>query len=204
MSWATTERPRTSFSSCCASPETDGSDRLNAMTETHQLVDEIARLNALERRIVDQFIHRKGVAPDSTDASLSFGDRVADRVTAFGGSWTFISLTIVAITVWMLINASMAKPFDVYPYILLNLVLACMTVLQAPLIMMSQNRQAARDRLDAQHDYEVNTKAELEIAAVQAKLDEIRNGEWIELMRAQQEQLALLTELVSRRPAAEN
>jgi len=79
-----------------------------------------------------------------------------------------------------------------------------MTVLQAPLIMMSQNRQAARDRLDAQHDYAVNTRAELEIAAVQAKLDEIRNGEWIELMRAQQEQLALLTELVSRRPAAEN
>jgi len=103
-----------------------------------------------------------------------------------------------------LLNAAMPKAFDAYPYILLNLVLACMTVLQAPLIMMSQNRQAARDRLDAQHDYEVNTKAELEIAAVQAKLDEIRNGEWIELIRAQQEQLALLTELVSRRPTAEN
>ncbi len=175
------------------------------MTETHQLVDEITRLNAFERRIVDQFLHRKRVAPDSTEAApSSFGDRVADRVTAFGGSWTFISFTVVAITVWMLINASVAKPFDVYPYILLNLVLACMTVLQAPLIMMSQNRQTARDRLDAEHDYEVNTKAELEIAAVQAKLDEIRNGEWIELMRAQQEQLALLTELVSRRPAAEN
>ena len=86
----------------------------------------------------------------------------------------------------------------------MNLVLSCLAALQAPVIMMSQNRQAARDRLDAQHDYEVNTKAELEIAAVQAKLDEIRTGEWIELMRAQQEQLALLTELVSRRPATEN
>jgi uncharacterized membrane protein len=175
-----------------------------AVTETHQLVDEIARLNALERRIVDQFIHRRRGAPDSTEAPLSFGDRVADRVTAFGGSWTFISLTLVAIAAWMFVNATKGKAFDPYPYILLNLVLACMTVLQAPLIMMSQNRQAARDRLDAQHDYEVNTKAELEIAAVQAKLDEIRNGEWIELLRAQQEQLALLTKLVSRRPAVEN
>ena len=86
------------------------------MTETHQLVDEIARLNAIERRIADQFIHRSRVAPDSTEAPLSFGDRVADRVTAFGGSWTFISFTVVAITVWMLINASMAKPFDAYAF----------------------------------------------------------------------------------------
>src|SRR6266446_5353211 len=169
------------------------------MTETHQLATEIARLNAMERTIIDRFIHRQRRPPEPAEASLSFGDRVADRVTAFGGSWTFISFTVVAITVWMLINASMAKPFDVYPYILLNLVLACMTVLQAPLIMMSQNRQAARDRLDAQHDYEVNTKAELEIAGLQAKLDEIRDVQWIELMKVQQQQLALLTELAARR-----
>jgi len=145
-----------------------------------------------------------GVAPEATEGSLSFGERVADRVAVFGGSWTFICLAIAAIAVWTIVNAVMAKAFDPYPYILLNLVLSCLAALQAPVIMMSQNRQAARDRLDAQHDYEVNTKAELEIAAVQAKLDEIRNGEWIELMRAQQEQLALLTELVSRRPATEN
>jgi uncharacterized membrane protein len=168
------------------------------MLETHPLVAEIARLNATERRIVEQFIHRQRARLDSTQTQLSFGDRVADRVTAFGGSWTFIVLTIAAIGVWMLINAAMAKAFDAYPYILLNLVLACLTVLQAPLIMMSQNRQAARDRLDAQHDYEVNTKAEMEILGLHAKLDEIRDEKWVELMKVQQQQLALLKASVER------
>src|SRR5260221_10119256 len=150
------------------------------MTETHPLVAEIAQLNALERRIIERFIDRRRAAsPEASRAPLSLGDRVADHVTAFGGSWTFISLTIAAIAVWMAINALMAKAFDAYPYILLNLVLACMTVLQAPLIMMSQNRQAARDRLDAQHDYEVNTKAEMEIVGLHAKLDEIRDEKWV-------------------------
>jgi uncharacterized membrane protein len=170
------------------------------MTETHPLVADIARLNATERRIIERFIHRQRVPPDTTQTQFSLGDRVADRVTALGGSWTFIFLTIAAIAVWMLINATMSKAFDAYPYILLNLVLACLTVLQAPLIMMSQNRQAARDRQDAQHDYEVNTRAEMEILGLHAKLDEIRDQKWAELMKAQQQQLALLVEL-SRRQA---
>src|SRR6267142_4333578 len=99
----------------------------------------------------------------------------------------------------MLINAAIAKPFDAYPYILLNLVLACLTVLQAPLIMMSQNRQASRDRLDAQHDYEVNMKAEMEVAGLHAKLDEIRDVQWLELMKIQQQQLALLAKLATQK-----
>jgi len=169
------------------------------MLEAHPLTAEIARLNATERRVIERFIHRQRVAPDSTQTQLALGDRVADRVTAFGGSWTFIALTIAAIAVWMLINAGMAKAFDAYPYILLNLVLACLTVLQAPLIMMSQNRQAARDRQDARHDYEVNTKAEMEIVGLHAKLDEIRDQKWAELMKAQEQQLALLVQLAERR-----
>ena len=168
------------------------------MTETHQLATEIARLNAMERTIVDRFIHRQRKPPEPAEASLSLGDRVADRVTAFGGSWTFISLTVVAITVWMLINAAIAKPFDAYPYILLNLVLACLTVLQAPLIMMSQNRQAARDRLDVQHDYEVNTRSEMEVGAIQTRLDQIQAVQWVELMEIQRQQLELLTDLAAR------
>src|SRR5262249_2802150 len=127
----------------------------------------------------------------------SLGDRIADHVTAFGGSWTFIFLTIVAIGGWMVANAMTGKPFDPYPYILLNLVLACMTVLQAPLIMMSQNRQTGRDRQAAQHDYEVNTKAEMEIAALQARLDEIQEVQWKQLMSAQEQQLQLLAQLVA-------
>jgi len=168
------------------------------MTETQPLVAEIARLNDLERGVIDRFIHRQRVPADGTQARLSLGDRVADRVTAFGGSWTFIFLTFAAIAAWMALNGVEKKTFDPFPYILLNLVLACMTVLQAPLIMMSQNRQAARDRQAAQHDYEVNTKAELEVAGLHAKLDDIRDVQWMELMKIQQQQLALLTELAAR------
>jgi len=165
-----------------------------------QLADEIARLNAVERRIVERFIARHRNSPEPAAGASSLGDRVADTVTAFGGSWTFIFLTAVAIGVWMLVNARMTQAFDAYPYILLNLVLACMTVLQAPLIMMSHNRQTTRDRLDAQHNYEVDTKAELEVAGLHAKLDDIRDVQWLELMKIQQQQLALLAELAARSP----
>jgi uncharacterized membrane protein len=168
------------------------------MSDTHPLVTEIARLNAMERRIIDRFIHRQRVARDITPVAVSLGDRLADHVAAFGGSWTFIFLALAAISVWMLINAVIARAFDPYPYILLNLVLSCLAALQAPIIMMSQNRQAAHDRLDAQHDYEVNTKAELEIVALHAKLDEIRDQKWVELMQVQEQQLAMLAQLASR------
>lgn len=172
--------------------------RENAAPGTHSLSGDIARLNALEREIIDRFIHRRHTPPAEASATPeSFGDRVADQVTAFGGSWPFIFLTILAIGLWMVANTAMGKPFDAYPYILLNLVLACLTVLQAPLIMMSQNRQTIRDRLDQQHDYEVNTKAELEIVALHAKLDELRDVKWAELMKAQEDQLALLARLTS-------
>jgi uncharacterized membrane protein len=166
------------------------------MAETHSIVAEIARLNAIEQRIIDRFIHRQRVARDLTGVSRSLGDRVADRVASFGGSWTFILIAVAAIGMWLAINAVLGKPFDPYPYILLNLVLSCLAALQAPVIMMSQNRQATHDRADAQHDYEVNTKAELEIMALHTKLDEIRDQKWAELMKVQEQQLALLTELV--------
>jgi uncharacterized membrane protein len=141
--------------------------------ETHRLAADIARLNARERHVIDRFVHRQPLVGGGADATQALGDRVADRVTGFGGSWPFIFLTMAAIGAWMLINAALARPFDAYPYILLNLVLASLTVLQAPLIMMSQNRQAVRDRQDALHDYEVNTKAELEILALHAKIDDL-------------------------------
>src|SRR5262245_55947459 len=132
---------------------------------------------------------------DRTEQS-SRGDRIADVVTAFGGSWTFVAVTVVFIAGWMIGNAMMSKAFDAYPFILLKLVLAVMTVLQAPFIMMSQNRQAARDRTEAEHAYEVNAKAEQEIATLQAKLDEIRDTQWATLVETQRQQLELLTELV--------
>ena len=167
-------------------------------THPHPLLDEVAGLSETERRIVDLFIHRQGVARDITAEPATFGNRLADRVAAFGGSWPFILLAVGAITVWILMNMTAARPFDPFPYILLNLVLSCTAALQAPIIMMSQNRQSAHDRLDAKHDYEVNVKAELEILALHTKLDEIRDQKWLELIKLQEQQLALLARIIER------
>ena len=123
-------------------------------------------------------------------------------MAAFGGSWPFILLAVGAIGVWLSINVVMTKAFDPYPFILLNLVLSCLAALQAPIIMMSQNRQSADDRIDAKHDYEVNVKAEIEILALHSKLDEMREDKWAELVKMQEQQLALLTQLLDPRRAA--
>ena len=111
--------------------------------------------------------------------SFTFGQRVADQVAAIGGSWTFILSFLGFVTLWMLLNTWLIilRPFDPYPFIFLNLILSLLAAVQAPVIMMSQNRQAAKDRLAAAHDYEVNLKAEIEIAALHEKLDEIRKNE---------------------------
>ncbi|MBI2682444.1 MAG: DUF1003 domain-containing protein [Acidobacteriales bacterium] len=105
---------------------------------------------------------------------LTFGERIADKVAAFGGSWTFIILFGCILVFWMALNVAMAsRAFDVYPFILLNLVLSTLAALQAPVIMMSQNRQSSKDRLKADMDYEVNLKAELEVAQLHSKVDRI-------------------------------
>ena len=169
------------------------------MSETHSLQAEVARLNQIERRILDRFIHRQRVARDITAVPLTLGQRTADRVAAFGGSWPFIFLAVAVIVLWLSVNIVLAKAFDPYPFILLNLVLSCLAALQAPIIMMSQNRQSAHDRIDAQHDYEINVKAELEIVALHEKLDEIREAKWVELIALQERQLALLTRLTEGR-----
>src|SRR5882672_8021603 len=90
------------------------------MAETHRVADEVARLTEIERRIVDRFIHRQRVARDISTAPMTFGDRIADRVAAFGGSWRFIGIAVAAIAIWMGINIASRKPFDPFPYILLN------------------------------------------------------------------------------------
>ncbi len=94
------------------------------------------------------------------EKDLTFGQRIADRVATFGGSWVFISIFFVLLVLWMLVNSQflLSRPFDPYPYILLNLVLSCLAAIQAPIIMMSQNRQESRDRLRSENDYQVNLK----------------------------------------------
>ena len=137
--------------------------------------------------------------PPASDG-VTFGERVADKVAAFGGSWPFIGIFLLLMAVWMAINVRAPHPYDPYPFILLNLVLSCLAALQAPIIMMSQNRQAARDRADAQHDYEVNLIAEEQVLEIHRKLDELRATQVAELLVLQRRQMELL-ELLGRREA---
>ena len=127
------------------------------------------------------------------------GQRAADAVASFGGSWTFVGLFAAALLAWVGLSAWLVarqgSSFDPYPYILLNLFLSTLAAVQAPIILMSQNRQSEKDRLSAEHDYEVNLKAELEIMLLHDKLDLLREQQWHELLAMQKEQLELLAGL---------
>jgi uncharacterized membrane protein len=113
----------------------------------------------------------------------------------FGGSWAFILSFAAILTIWIVINLHVRTPFDPFPFILLNLILSCIAAIQAPIIMMSQNRQEHRDRLRAEEDYKVNLKAELEIRALIAKIDQLRQHQWRRLLELQHIQLDLMNEL---------
>jgi uncharacterized membrane protein len=162
----------------------------------------LEKLSERERRVITRVAERSQISRNVNNVfeeKLTFGDRLADRVARFGGSWTFIVLFLSTLVAWAVLNSVVLawydKAFDPYPYIFLNLMLSMLAALQAPVILMSQNRQAARDRLAAGHDYEVNLKAELEIMGLHEKLDRIRSQHLEELLRTQQEQLGLLTRL---------
>lgn len=134
------------------------------------------------------------------DQSLSFGERIADRVAEFGGSWRFIIAFFAVMTLWIIANSALLllQPFDPYPFILLNLVLSMLAAVQAPLILMSQNRQEARDRLRAENDYQVNLKAELEVRAVGEKLDLLIHQQWAHLLEIQQVQTEMIQDMIGR------
>lgn len=164
--------------------------------------DKLSERDQRVLRHIAEGVHISRSTNREFDAQLTFGQRVADQVAAFGGSWTFILLFGAALLSWIFLNTFVllrGEAFDPYPYILLNLVLSMVAAFQAPVIMMSQNRQTAKDRLDAAHDYEVNLKAELEIRALHEKLDLLREKQWLELVAMQQEQIHLLTQLLSER-----
>jgi uncharacterized membrane protein len=176
--------------------------------QVHELAQQLLKtgfdtLSERERRVIARIAKRNPVSQDINRAfeeKQSVGDRLADRVASFGGSWTFITLFLGVLVAWTALNTGVLawynEAFDPYPYIFLNLILSMLAALQAPIIMMSQNRQAARDRLAAGLDYEVNLKAELEILELHEKLDRLRAEPLEGLLRAQQEQLRLLTTLV--------
>ncbi|MBA3942724.1 MAG: hypothetical protein C0520_16085 [Sphingopyxis sp.] len=140
-----------------------------------------AELDAQERRVVEAIAARAPSSRDAADigdAQASIGDRLADKVAAVGGSWGFIIVFALVLLGWMLLNSEVLQrfglAFDPYPFIFLNLMLSTLAAVQAPIIMMSQNRQAAKDRLTASVDYEINLRAELEIMRLHEKLDQMR------------------------------
>lgn len=156
-------------------------------------------------RTTDHFARRKRLHVSRNinrefEERLTFGQRLADRVAAFGGSWTFIIAFFLFLLLWVLLNTAFLVEgigaFDAYPYVFLNLILSMLAAIQAPVIMMSQNRQAVKDRLQAGHDDEVNLKAELEIMALHEKFDEMRNTELTQLVNRQHEVLQLLLDAI--------
>jgi uncharacterized membrane protein len=168
-------------------------------------------LSEREQKVIRHFVDRMRISRNTNREfreRSTFGQRLADRVAAFGGSWTFILIFSGMLLAWVVLNsfilARRGVAFDPYPYILLNLFLSMTAALQAPIIMMSQNRQSAKDRLDAAHDYEINLKAELEIMTLHEKLDALKEQQWKELILMQQEQIRLLTRLLDDRAARES
>jgi len=170
------------------------------------LEGERGELTQLERQVIDS-LARHEILAENVDAEFegerSLGERLADRIAEFGGSWTFILCFGGVIAVWILINTALVVlgRFDPFPFILLNLLLSCLAALQAPVIMMSQNRLEAKDRKRSEHDYRVNLKAELEIRHLHEKLDHLLSHQWERLIEVQQVQLELLEELAEARGA---
>lgn len=157
-----------------------------------------------ERAVLTQMHRREHISRAPLDKSgddRNFGERVADGVARFGGSWTFIGTFMTLLGLWVVTNVWLlrAHPFDPYPFIFLNLLLSMLAALQAPVIMMSQNRHAERDRAAAEHDYEVNLKAELEIMALHDKFDQLRVEQLEKILEVQSQQITLLQQLVEAR-----
>ncbi|HEY1707824.1 MAG TPA: DUF1003 domain-containing protein [Rhizomicrobium sp.] len=169
-----------------------------------QMEAERGELSALEQEVIKSLHANESVVEDMNaefDKNLSFGDRLADQVAAVGGSWGFVIGFGLVLTIWVVINTVilMSKAFDPYPFILLNLFLSMLAAIQAPIIMMSQNRSAVRDRIQAESDFKVNLKAEIEVRALTEKIDQLLHNQWMRLMEIQQIQMEMLEDLTARR-----
>ena len=176
-----------------------------AQATSQYLGKEPDSLTPQEQRILDRAASRRTLSRDTAvqfEENLTLGQRLADRVASFGGSWTFIMGFALVLLLWVASNVLFAsRAFDPYPFIFLNLMLSMLAAVQAPIIMMSQNRQAAKDREASAHDYEVNLKAEIEIMALHEKLDRLREDDIKGLVLRQQEQIERLTRLVENKRA---
>ena len=171
----------------------------------HSLLEsEKGELTSLENEVLTSLRNHETLSKNvdsEFEGEWTLGERLADRIATFGGSWIFLILFGLFLLVWIGINSFIlyVHPPDPYPYILLNLILSCLAAIQAPIIMMSQNRKEAKDRLRSEHDYQVNLKAELEIRHLHEKLDHLLSHQWERLAQIQEIQLELLAEISRRR-----
>jgi uncharacterized membrane protein len=165
----------------------------------HILEEEKGELTSLDEEVLKSLSDQQVITENSNstfDQKTTFGDWLSDRMASFGGSWKFLSLFSFFMISWIGFNAfgPKAEGFDPYPYILLNLILSCIAAIQAPIIMMSQNRQESKDRLRSENDYMVNLKAELEIRQLHMKIDQLLKHQWRRLLEIQQLQLEIMNE----------
>jgi len=178
----------------------DDLNRYRALYVQGVLEAEKGDLSVIEAEVIESL--REGeVLTRNVDMEFeekrTIGQRLADRLAAFGGSWKFITIFMVVLFGWIILNSIVliTRRFDPFPFILLNLILSCLAALQAPVIMMSQNRQESKDRLRAMHDYQVNLKAEIEIRSLHEKIDHLIFKQWQRLLEIQEIQTELMGEL---------
>ena len=167
---------------------------------TKIMQDEKGELSNLEKDVIDKLTDYETISSNIEKEFVSdftFGERVSDKIAAFGGSWKFISIFVFILFIWIGINSYilLSKPFDPYPFILLNLILSCIAAIQAPVIMMSQNRQEDRDRKRAEADYKINLKSEIELRQLHQKVDHLLIQQWESMVEIQELQLEVLEEL---------
>lgn len=167
----------------------------------HSLLEsERGEISTLDKEVLDSLKNNETISENITEeysSALTFGQKLADKISSFGGSWKFINLFLIVLASWIILNTYIliTNKFDPYPYILLNLVLSCIAAVQAPVIMMSQNRQEARDRMRSENDYKINLKSELEIRQLHLKIDHLLTNQWERMMEIQEIQMELLEEL---------
>ncbi|HLO53703.1 MAG TPA: DUF1003 domain-containing protein [Saprospiraceae bacterium] len=185
-------------------------DSLIALQELNQfrekyisdyLSQELKAISKLEKTVLDKFKERTTISDkilDDTADIPTFGQRMADHVATFGGSWTFIIYFGLFLVLWISINVFVFynKGFDPYPFILLNLLLSCIAAIQAPVIMMSQNRQDEKDRERSKNDYMINLKAELEIKALHEKIDHLIIYQQEQLLEIQKVQIEMMNDIL--------
>ncbi|NDF60452.1 MAG: DUF1003 domain-containing protein [Crocinitomicaceae bacterium] len=168
------------------------------------LKKEIGELSLLEQKVVNTLMENSTISDkieDSTrNETITFGQKLADKVASFGGSWTFIVSFGIFITIWILLNILILQSnnFDPYPFILLNLILSCIAALQAPVIMMSQNRQEEKDRERSKKDYMINLKSELEIQILHEKIDHLMLHQQQDLIELQKVQIEMINDVLKR------